>query len=64
MGDWGHSLRVMKSDGTDGRILIDRTDGPWHLSDLIWSPDGQRLMLAETSGDSRLGRVGPAILTA
>jgi len=46
MGDWGHSLRVMRSDGTDVRVLIDRVDAPAHIADLEWSPDGQRLMFA------------------
>jgi len=46
MGDWGHSLRVMRSDGTGVRVLFDRVDIPWHIEDLVWSPDGQRLMFA------------------
>jgi dipeptidyl aminopeptidase/acylaminoacyl peptidase len=43
MGDWGHSLRVMESDGTNVRVLFDRVDAPAHIEDLVWSPDGQRL---------------------
>jgi len=43
MNDWGHSLRVMRSDGTGVRVLFDRMDTPAHIEDLEWSPDGQHL---------------------
>jgi Tol biopolymer transport system component len=55
MGDWGHSLRVMRSDGTNVRILFDRKDEPTHIQDLVWSPDGQRLAF---SGPDRADRSG------
>lgn len=49
MGDWGNSLRVMRSDGTSVRVLwedpVDR-----HIGDLSWSPDGRRLMFAFPRG--------------
>jgi len=51
MGDWGHSLRVMSSDGTDVRVLFDRVDAPAHIEDLAWSPDGQRLMFSGGESD-------------
>jgi Tol biopolymer transport system component len=50
MGDWGHSLRIMRSDGTDIRVLLDRVDEPAHIDDLIWSPDGQRLAFSGQEG--------------
>jgi Tol biopolymer transport system component len=51
MGDWGHSLRVMRSDGTGVRVLIDRMDNPGHIDCLVWSPDGQRLAFAGEGGN-------------
>jgi roadblock/LC7 domain-containing protein len=45
MGDWGHSLRVMDSDGTDVRVVVenDKTLGAGHVYGLQWSPDGSQL---------------------
>lgn len=45
MGDWGHSLRVMNSDGTDSRVVVenDATLGGGHVDGLQWSPDGSQL---------------------
>jgi Tol biopolymer transport system component len=45
MGDWGHSLRVMDSDGTASRVVVENgeTLGAGHVNGLQWSPDGSRL---------------------
>jgi Tol biopolymer transport system component len=45
MGDWGHSLRVMDSDGTDSRVVVENsaTLGAGHVDGLGWSPDGSQL---------------------
>jgi Tol biopolymer transport system component len=45
MGDWGHSLRVMDSDGTDARVVVENsaTLGAGHVYGLQWSPDGRQL---------------------
>ena len=45
MGDWGHSVRVMDSDGTDPRVVVENgeTLGGGHVSGLQWSPDGRQL---------------------
>jgi Tol biopolymer transport system component len=45
MGDWGHSLRVMDTDGTDSRVVVenDETLGAGHVYGLEWSPDGSQL---------------------
>jgi len=48
MGDWGHSLRVMNSDGTDIRIVVDNRvtrDGD-HAWGLEWSRDSRYLAFA------------------
>ncbi|HSV39237.1 MAG TPA: hypothetical protein VLI04_10780 [Nocardioidaceae bacterium] len=57
MGDWGHSLRVMRSDGTDIRVLVDDL-GSGHVDDLAWSPDGQRLMIARQAGEGGFWTIG------
>ena len=48
MGDWGHSLRVMNSDGDDMRVVLENrmTRAAGHVFGLDWSPDGQRLAFA------------------
>ena len=45
MGDWGHSLRVMDSDGTDSRVVVENSEtlGGGHVYGLEWSPDGSQL---------------------
>ena len=44
MGDWGNSLRVMNSDGSGVRVLIDdQEEMISHTENLAWSPDGSRL---------------------
>lgn len=45
MLDWGNSLRVMDSDGTDPRVVVenDETLGGGHVYGLQWSPDGSQL---------------------
>jgi hypothetical protein len=45
MGDWGHSLRVVDSDGTNSHVVVenDKTLGAGHVYGLEWSPDGRRL---------------------
>ena len=45
MVDWGNSLRVMNSDGTDSRVVVENgeTLGGGHVDGLAWSPDGSRL---------------------
>ena len=50
MLDWGHSVRVMRSDGTHVRVLTERWQCACHVDDLAWSPDGQRLMFAFRQG--------------
>ncbi len=50
MLDWGHSLRVMRSDGTSVRVLVDTWRCACHVDDLAWSPDGQHLMFAFDQG--------------
>ena len=52
-GDSGHSLRVMNSDGTGVRVVLenDITMGAGHVDGLDWSPDGERLLFAiDTQG--------------
>ena len=45
MGDWGNSLRVMDSDGTDSRVVVknSETERAGHVHGLQWSPDGSQL---------------------
>lgn len=57
MGDWGHSLRVMRSDGTDVRVLHEGW-GASHVDDLAWSPDGSRLMFAFQEGEGGIWTIG------
>lgn len=57
MGDWGHSLRVMRSDGTDVRVLWDDAKAS-HIDDLAWSPDGRRLMFAFQEGEGGIWTIG------
>jgi Tol biopolymer transport system component len=52
-GDWGHSLRVMNSDGTGTRVVLENamTTGAGHVAGLDWSPDGRHLVFAlDTQG--------------
>ena len=44
-GDWGHSLRIMNTDGSDVRVIVENeaTLGAGHVEGLEWSPDGSRL---------------------
>lgn len=48
MGDWGHSLRVMNSNGTGTRVVLENrmTMVAGHVAGLDWSPDGQHLVFA------------------
>jgi Tol biopolymer transport system component len=48
VGDWGNGLRMMNSDGTDTRVVVDNrmTRGGGHVFGLDWSPDGQHLAFA------------------
>jgi Tol biopolymer transport system component len=48
LGDSGHSLRVMDSDGTGTRVVLENslTTGVGHVGGLDWSPDGRRLVFA------------------
>jgi Tol biopolymer transport system component len=50
-GDSGHSLRVMDSDGTGMRVVLenDMTMGVGHVNGLDWSPDGRHLVFALSS---------------
>lgn len=57
MGDWGHSLRVMRSDGTGIRVLREGW-GASHVDDLAWSPDGSRLMFAFQEGEGGIWTIG------
>jgi Tol biopolymer transport system component len=57
MGDWGHSLRVMRSDGTRVRVLWDDSKAR-HIADLAWSPDGRRLMFAFQRGEGGIWTIG------
>jgi dipeptidyl aminopeptidase/acylaminoacyl peptidase len=45
MFDWGNSLRVMDSDGTDSRVVVENSEtlGGGHVEGLQWSPDGSQL---------------------
>jgi Tol biopolymer transport system component len=45
MGDWGHRLRVMDSDGTDSRVVVENSETlvAGHVEGLEWSPDGSEL---------------------
>lgn len=56
-GDHSHTLRVMSSDGTDGRTLLFRPEAS-HIDDLDWSPDGQRLMFSFQQGEGGIWIVG------
>ena len=50
--DWGHSLRIMNSDGTDSRVLVENetTLGAGHVDGLEWSPDGSQLAFSIEGG--------------
>jgi Tol biopolymer transport system component len=50
-GDSSHSLRVMDSDGTGTRVVLenDMTMGAGHVNGLDWSPDGHHLVFGLTS---------------
>jgi Tol biopolymer transport system component len=52
MGDWGHSLRVMNSDGSGMHVVLENstTTGASHVMGLEWSPDGEHLVFALDSG--------------
>ena len=45
MGDWGHRLRVMNTDGTGVRTLHD-LEAIGHIRGLAWSPDGEHLIFS------------------
>ncbi len=62
-GDWGHSLRVMSSEGTDIRVVHDVIEGD-HIHDLAWSPDGQQLMFADDGGIWIIGVDGSGLTEA
>jgi dipeptidyl aminopeptidase/acylaminoacyl peptidase len=51
-GDHGHSVRVMASDGTDSRLVVENsaTLGIGHVVGLEWSPDSSQLALLIESG--------------
>jgi dipeptidyl aminopeptidase/acylaminoacyl peptidase len=56
-GDSGNSLRVMDSDGTDSRVVVESSEtmGDGHIYGLEWSPDGSQLAF---SIEGRLSVVG------
>jgi dipeptidyl aminopeptidase/acylaminoacyl peptidase len=56
-GDHSHTLRVMNSDGTGSRKLLFRPEAS-HITDLDWSPDGQRLMFSFQHGEGGIWIVG------
>ncbi|PVG82012.1 hypothetical protein DDE18_15095 [Nocardioides gansuensis] len=57
-GDHSHILRVMKSDGTDIRVVSDEWNEAGHIRDLAWSPDGRRLMVAGDVGQAGISIIG------
>lgn len=62
-GDWGHSLRVMNSDGTDSRVLVENemTLGAGHVDGLEWSPDGGQLAFSIEGGVYVVGADGSGL---
>jgi hypothetical protein len=52
MNDWGNSLRVMNSDGTDSRVVVENAEtlGGGHVEGLQWSADGNRLAFTIDDG--------------
>jgi hypothetical protein len=65
-GDGGHSVRVMNSDGTGVRVVVEDSMnmGAGHIRDfgLDWSPDGQHLVFANTLGVWVVGIDGSGLL--
>jgi dipeptidyl aminopeptidase/acylaminoacyl peptidase len=65
-GDHSHSLRVMNTDGSGVRILIDQApEEVGHVENLVWSPDGSRLAFsAEEGGIWIVGVDGSGLMKA
>ncbi|MET1232254.1 MAG: hypothetical protein ABWY52_05345, partial [Candidatus Limnocylindrales bacterium] len=65
-GDGGHSVRVMNSDGTGVRVVVEdsKNMGAGHIRDfgLDWSPDGQHLVFANTQGVFVVGIDGSGLI--
>jgi hypothetical protein len=65
-GDSGHSVRVMNSDGTGMRVVVEDSMnmGAGHIRDfgLDWSPDGQHLVFANTRGVYVVGIDGSGLI--
>jgi Tol biopolymer transport system component len=64
-GDGGHSVRVMNSDRSDVRVVVEDTMdmGAGHIRDfgIDWSPDGQHLAFANTQGIFVIGVDGSGL---
>jgi hypothetical protein len=54
-GDHSQNLKVMDADGTDAHGLFGERRLDWHVSRLIWSPDGQQLAFATDHPDGIWG---------
>ena len=66
--DSGAQLRVMNADGTGVRVLLHRAGLPpatgYHIYNLAWSPDGQRLAWGGTTGIFVVGADGSGLTLA
>jgi Tol biopolymer transport system component len=60
--DSGSQLRVMNADGTDVRVLLEGTG--YHMYNLAWSPDGERLAFGLDKGIYIVGADGSGLTLA
>jgi Tol biopolymer transport system component len=61
MGDWGNTVWVMNSDGTERREIIGGDVPIGNGAGLQWSPDGTRLVVGGTEGFYALDADGSAL---
>ena len=57
-GDHSHTVRVVKADGTDVHVLIEKTppfNGIGHITGLEWSPDGSVIAVGMQDGEEDQG---------
>lgn len=59
--DWGHTVWVMNSDGSDAHQIVSDSLGAIHVYGLAWSPAGDRIALSAEGGTFTFAKDGSGL---